>query len=128
MADTWRVGLEYGLPEDPEPASLDVPAMALDQAELRSLEEALRSWLAQSLGALALDTLTYATDLASDPGQHLRIELGPREDLITAVGGLGCLVEVAYNKLRATIVFATDVTSLQLLADDLKRVLGASSV
>ena len=122
------MGLEYCLPEDPEPASVEVPAMSLDQAALRSLAEALRSWLAQSLGALALDTLTYATELASEPGQHLRIELGQREGLITAVGGIGCRVDVAYSKLRTTIEFATDVTSLQLLADDLKSALGASSV
>lgn len=122
--DTWRVRLEYRVPDDPEPVTVDLPQVRFARANLSALVAALKPWLAQPLGALANDPLAYAIDLAADPANRLLLELGEREDVVTVVGGVGCRIELAYNGMTTSVAFATDPTCLELFARDLDGVLG----
>jgi hypothetical protein len=57
--DTWRIRLEYRVPDDREPVTVEVPQVRIDRAGLGALVAALKPWLAQPLGALANDPLAY---------------------------------------------------------------------
>jgi hypothetical protein len=124
--ETWRIRLEYRVPDDPEPVTVEVPQVRIDRGSLSALVAALKPWLAQPLGALANDPLAYAIDLAADPASRLLLELGEREDVITVVGGVGCRIELVYNGMTTSVAFATDPTCLEALAKDFDGVLGQS--
>jgi hypothetical protein len=127
LALMWRVRLEYVLPDEYEsPAIVEVPRLQLDPRGLRALGDTLRSWLAQPLGALAADTFAYSVDLAAEPSDRLLIDFGERTDLIIGVGGVGCLVELAHSSLTAKVVFVTDPTCLQILAEGIEGVLSGA--
>ena len=121
--NTWRVRLEYRVPDDREPVTVEVPQLRIERASLSAVVAALKPWLAQPLGALANDPLAYAIDLAADPANRLLLELGEREDIIAGVGGVGCRIELVYNGMTASVAFATDATCLEALASDLGGVL-----
>jgi hypothetical protein len=121
--DVWYLHLEYRLPDDAEPAFVEVPYLRIDRKGLIAFVAALRPWLAQPLGAIGNDTLSYSIDLAAEASNRLLIELGTREDVVTSVGGVGCLIEMVYNSLKTSVAFATDPTCLEALTSDLEGVL-----
>jgi hypothetical protein len=102
---------------------MEMPDVILDVRNLRDLVAELQSWLAQPLKALAADTLEYSVDLALEPSEYFLLRFGRRADLISAPGGVGCLVELRRNAFSAELAFVTDPTCLQVFADELQKLL-----
>lgn len=122
------VRLDYRLPGDELPtASATVLRLALSRDRLGQLVDALRSWLGQPLDAIRVRSFDHSGDLAEGPSESLNLVFGSRDDVITGVGEVGCLVELRSSTLRSCLAFGTDLTCLELLAEDLERVLSRSS-
>lgn len=120
------VRLDYCLPGELARATLTVPRLALSKEGLRALLVALRSWLGQPLDALRVESFVHSCDLGDGSTESLKLEFGPREDVITGVGAIGCLVEIRSSALRSSLSFRTDATCLELLAEALEHVLARS--
>ena len=104
-------------------AMVTATGIALSPESLTELVTVLQAWLAQPLGGLALDRLDYSIELAANPHESLKLTLGRRDDVITTTGSAAASIELRRGSLRASVVFATDPTCLQLLADGVEHVL-----
>lgn len=121
LAHDLRVS--YELPSDDLiTLSLERDCLSLDSGRMGELLSALRRWLEQPLDALKAAPFEHSVDLGRAPHQSLRLDFGPHHDVILGPGATGCLLELR-AEFSAQLVFATDPTSLDTLADGLALVL-----
>ncbi len=112
--------LETRLPDEAEPATAIV-TMPLSPLRLAMLIESLSAWLVQPLGAIASDPFEAAVDLALQRWHSLKLTFGSSDDVITTRGQVVCRLDLRHQLFEASMTFATDPTSLQLLLDGLKQ-------
>jgi hypothetical protein len=103
-----------------------VPRLAISRSRLREFLSIVDSFVSQPLDDLRSQRFSHTVELAENSSDALRLEFGPRPDVITGTNGIGCTVEIGSSSFAARVSFRTDLTCLQSLADEVGLVLAAS--
>lgn len=118
------VHITYELPGDELPVvGTELEGLLLDAQRMRELLSALRGWLVQPLYALRATPFELYVDLGRQGHGSLKLDFGPRDDVITGAGSTACLLGIEASAFSAQLAFATDPTSLGMLAAGLERAL-----
>lgn len=121
------VQVRYDLPGHELPAArTEIARLLLSSDRIGDLVPPLQHWLAQPLNALLTDPFQHSIDLSQERSQSLRLDFGPRNDVVAGAGGICCLVELRANAFSTSLVLATDPTCLGMLADGLGAALTRS--
>jgi hypothetical protein len=121
----YDVQIESRLPNDAR-TSVVSAQLVLSPPRMIELLQTLKSWLAQPLGALAVDSLQATAELAAEGPESLQISFGGKHNLVLTAGQVACRADLRHNLLEGQLAFSTDPTCLQLFVEGLESVVGAS--